>query len=384
MSSRSRRRAAAEERFTSGNRVTLLRDGPEVFGAMLEAMAQARRRVVVEMYWFASDHIGQKFRDALVDASQRGLEVRVTVDAVGSLGLSTEFFRPLRDFQQVRIFNPIAPWRSQRLSRLSRRDHRKLVIADDVAFTGGINVADAWAPTDPEVLPWRDDAVRVEGPAVVELADCFNSVWSWLESPESLPQSQRPEVSSHLYQTPSARVAVLPHAGVRQRRSAFNAYYFRVRRARHRVWLANAYFLPSRRMTNALRDAARRGIDVRVILPSRSDVEIVRHASRAMWTRLLASGVRLYEFQPRILHSKTAVVDGEWATVGSFNLDYLSLLSNLELNVSVLDRAFAKTVEDSFERDLEDSVEVNFDVFQSRSLGHRALERVSYWFRSWL
>jgi cardiolipin synthase len=137
-------------------------------------------------------------------------------------------------------------------------------------------------------------------------------------------------------------------------------------------------------MTRALRDATRRGVDLRVIVPGRSDVEIVRHASRAVWGRLLGAGARIYEWQPSILHSKTAVVDSEWATIGSFNLDYRSLRNNLELNVSVLDPVFAKTVEDSFRADMKQCIEVDRRAFMFRSLGDRLLERVAYWFRAWL
>jgi cardiolipin synthase len=150
------------------------------------------------------------------------------------------------------------------------------------------------------------------------------------------------------------------------------------------VWIANAYFLPDRRMTRAIGNASRRGADVRVIVPGRSDVEIVRHASRAVWGRLLSAGVRIFEWQPSVLHSKTAVIDGHWATVGSFNLDSRSYASNLELNVSALDQDFARTVERSFERDLAQCREVDRTAFANRSLVDRALERGAYWFRSWL
>jgi cardiolipin synthase A/B len=370
---RFRRFAASDERFSVGNRVTLLRDGPEAFPAMLEAIDAARRRVLLEMYWFEDDEVGRRFRDALVLAKARGVEVCVMYDAVGSLGLSSEFFSPLVDHAEVRVYNSLSPWRS-RLSKLSRRDHRKLLVTDDVAFTGGMNLV---------ARPWRDDAVRVQGPAVAELAACFAGVWASLDDSRRKRISLPAEVP--LTVDPfGARVAVLPQATGRFSRAAFNAYVSRLMGARRQVWIANAYFLPNGRMTRALRHATLRGVDVRLLVPARSDVEIVRHASRRVWGRLLRAGARIFEFQPSILHSKTAVVDGEWATMGSFNLDSRSFESNLELNISVLDRDFAAIVEASFERDFEQSIEVNRRQFDYRSLTDRTLEKAAYWFRSWL
>jgi cardiolipin synthase A/B len=379
--SRQAKPVRTDERFSAGNRVTLLRDGRDAFPAMLQAIEAASERVYLEMYWFGGDAVGSSFKDALVRAKTRGVDVRVVFDAVGSLGFGPEFFSPLAVGHDVRVYNPLARWRSK-LSRLSRRDHRKLLVADDIAFTGGINLAEQWAPSDPLTAPWRDDAIRVQGPAVGELMACFAGVWRRLDddyhgSRPLLTTTPEPDASG-------ARVAVLPQAYFRQRRTIYNAYYARVRGARHRVWIANAYFLPNGRMKRALRHATLRGVDVRILVPGRSDVEIVRHASRAVWGPLLGAGARIFEFQPSILHSKTAVIDGEWSTVGSFNLDYRSYATNLELNLSVLDVDFAAEVEQSFERDFERSLEVNRQQFQFRSVTDRTLERVAYWFRSWL
>lgn len=373
---------ASDERFSEGNRVTLLRDGAEAFPAMLEAIDAARSRVLLEMYWFDTDRVGVQFRDALLRAHERGVEVLVLYDAVGSLGLSAQFFHPLREPEQVRVYNPLAPWRS-RLSRLSRRDHRKLLIVDDVAFTGGINLAEPWLPSDDKTAPWRDDAVAVRGPAVAVLAASFHTTWQSLDE-ASTGASAPPAIPTAWAEVGSARVAVLAQSLTRHRRALFNAYFARVMSARRRIWIANAYFLPNGRMSRGLRHAALRGVDVRILVPGRSDVEIVRHASRSVWGRLLRAGARIFEFQPSVLHSKTAVIDGEWSTIGSFNLDYLSYASNLELNVSVLDREFAATVERSFELDWQRSQEVVPGDFLRRSLGDRTLETVAYWFRSWL
>lgn len=358
---------------------------------MLSAIASSRRRVWLEMYWFEADAVGVRFRDALGEASRRGVDIRVMIDAFGSFGTPLNFFAPLTLGHELLVYNPLANWQ-RGLSRLTRRDHRKLLIADDVGFTGGFNIASVWAPEDESAEPWRDDGVRMEGPAVDELAKAFGRVWQETELRTKYPAlaTLDEDARASAFQTQqanvpdSARVAVLPQTRATHRRLAFAAYLDRVRRAKRSIWIANAYFLPNRLMTRALRDATRRGVDLRVVVPGISDVEIVRHGSRAVWGRLLHAGARIYEWQPSILHSKTAVVDGEWATLGSFNLDYRSIRSNLELNVSVLDPAFAKAVEDSFLADLEQCIEVDRRAFMFRSLGDRLLERVAYWFRSWL
>lgn len=368
------------EVFTAGNSVRLLRDGPETFPAMLDAIERARRRVWLEMYWFDTDAIGTRFRDALLRAHQRGLDVRVMFDAIGSIGLPVTFFAPLRAGAEVRVFNPLGLWR-KRWSHLSTRDHRKLLLADDVAFTGGINIAEPWQPTDTAIPPWRDDSVRLEGPCTRELERCFEAVWRGDEHTDSASLAPGRAADTD---ADGARVAVLAQAGARRRKLVFHAYYQRFLSARSRIWIANAYFVPNRRTARALCDASRRAVDVRVIVPGRSDVEIVRHGGRAVWGPLLAAGVRIFEWQPSILHSKTAVVDQTWATVGSFNLDYRSYAANLELNVSILDADFACMVEDSFERDLKQCLEVDPIRFADRSLPARVLERAAYWFRSWL
>jgi cardiolipin synthase A/B len=368
-----------QERFVSGNSVSLLRDGAQAYPSMLEAIAAAKRQVLFEMYWFDSDRVGRRFAQALIDAAARGVEVALLYDSLGSWEANREMFAEIeRAGVHVIEYNPIAPWKHRfRIDRMTRRDHRKIVIVDGrVGFTGGINLANPWLPEGDERAPWRDDMIRVEGPCVAAMIECFLVTWRDeggrnLENLEPVETCDEGEL----------KVRVLGENFKRHRREILHAYLSNIYRAQRRVFITNAYFVPDLAVVRALKRAARRGVDVRVLLPSESDVPIVKHASRAMWGGLMKSGVRLFEWLPSILHSKSAVIDGRWSTIGSFNLDYQSLRNNLEINVAVLDEAFGAVMEASFERDLEQSREIDAHEFRFRPLGHRLLELVLYGFR---
>jgi cardiolipin synthase len=315
------------------------------------------------------------------------VEVAVLYDAVGSIGSDPAMFEALRRAgASVVEFGPVAPWRRRfRLERLTRRDHRKILVVDgEIGFTGGCNLGDPWLPLDDEGgRGWRDDMVSVRGPAARLLALVMLDTWRRAGG-TTLLRVRRSE--PHLgREAGGCKVSVLGEASFfRARREISQAYLTELYRAKKRAWIRNAYFVPDRRVRRALGNAARRGVDVRVLMPAESDVEIVRHASRATWGYLLRRGVRLFEFDAGILHAKSAVVDGRWSTIGTFNLDYLSLRSNLEVNVSVDDEGFGATMEGSFMRDLEQSREVDRTAFRFRPLGERLFELLAYRFRKLL
>jgi cardiolipin synthase A/B len=377
-----RRLRAVEERFVAGHRVALLRDGARAFPAMLDAIRDARRQVLLEMYWFDSDEIGRRFAQALIDARSRGVEVAVIYDSLGSWEADPEMFEEMeRAGVAVLEYNPLAPWKKRfRMGRLTRRDHRKILVVDArIGFTGGINLADVWKPESEGGANWRDDIISIEGHCVGGLIECFHHTWRAEGGPRLKPLAAQPcETNGKL------AVRVLGENFRRHRREIAVAYLYNIYRAQRRIWLSNSYFVPDPRVFRALTDAARRGVDVRVILPGESDVPIVRYASRAMWSGLMRRGVRIFEWIPSILHSKSAVVDGRWSTVGTFNLDYLSLRNNLEVNVAVLDESFGELMEESFRNDLEQCREVDPHEFIFRPLGDRLLEFVLYRFRKLL
>jgi len=379
-----RRYRQAAQPFVGNNRVELLRDGVEAYPRMLAAIEAAREQCLLEMYWFDSDHAGRRFADALGAAARRGVEVAVIYDDIGSIGTDPLMFEELKAAgAQVRVFNPVAPWRRRfRLDRLTLRDHRKILVVDgEVGFTGGCNLAAAWLPIDDGGRGWRDDAVRVEGPAVRGLTSSVLRTWHALGGPtlRRIGPSIPPSGTSG-----GQAVRVLAESYFRARREISRAYVRELYHAKERAWIRNAYFIPDRSVRRALGHAARRGVDVRVIMPGEIDVEIVRHASRSNWGYLLRHGVRLFEYQEGVLHAKSAVIDGRWSTIGTFNLDYLSLRSNLEINVSVRDPGFGATMEASFIRDLDQSREIDRTTFRFRPLGDRLLELLVYRFRKLL
>jgi cardiolipin synthase A/B len=374
-------------RFVPGNTVALLRDGREAFPVMLDAIAQARRQVLLEMYWFDSDVIGRRFAAELARALERGVEVAIIYDSVGSIGANRAMFAELESKgAKVLEYNPVAPWRRAfRLSfaRLSRRDHRKILVVDGcVGFTGGINLALQWAPVEEGGGGWRDDMVRIAGPAVNGLSHCFHRVWRRHEL--AAIQHLRAEAQTTLPGQRLLPVRILGERYFRHRHEIARDYASRVYAAKSRVYISNSYFVPDGSVRRALSRAAKRGVDVRVIVPAHSDVEAVKYAGRAQYEKLLKAGVRIYEWQDGMFHAKTAVIDGSWCTTGTFNFDYMSLRYNLEVNASVLDAELALQVEASFCKDLEGSREIELEDVVARSLSDRLVENTFYRLRKFL
>lgn len=375
-----RRYRDVPERFVEGNSVTLLRDGSQALPSMLEAIEAGARQILLEMYWFGSDRVGTEFADALGRAARRGVQVAVLYDSVGSLETDASLFNGLRSAGcQVIEVNPLWPWhRRFRLDRLVWRDHRKLLVVDaSVAFTGGVNLAEPWLPRTQGGLGWRDDMVCLKGPAVAELMESFLATWSQLGGAPL--EAARP--SDALQSAGSTRVAVLRNGFGRHRRQIIRAYVMHIYRARERVWIKNPYFVPDRRVVRALARAADRGVDVRILVPLHSDVPLLNAASRAQWSRLLRRGVRIFEWQGTMLHAKTAVIDRTWSTIGTFNLDFRSLLWNLEVNLAIDSQEIGHTMEMGFLHDLEGAREVDPIAFFGRSFVERGLEWLGYRFR---
>jgi cardiolipin synthase A/B len=374
-------------RFVPGNQVRLLKDGREAFPAMLEAIEQAQRQILLEMYWFGSDRVGRRFADALIRARRRGVEVGVIYDSVGSITADPAMFNELEQ-QGIALleYHPVAPWRRRfkfSFTRLSHRDHRKILVIDgNIGFTGGINLADQWAPREEEGGDWRDDMMRIEGPAVEGLSRCFHRVWRR----HRLAPLARLEAAPPLDRGAEKLlpVRILGERYFRHRHEIARDYASRLYAAKERAFIANSYFVPDGSIRRALVRAARRGVDVRVIVPAHSDVEAVKFAGRAQYARLLAAGVRIYEWQDGMFHSKTAVIDGRWCTTGTFNFDYMSLRQNLEVNASVLDVALAAQVEQAFREDLLRAREIEMAEVQFRSLSDRLLESTFYRLRKFL
>ncbi len=332
--------------FTDGNSVSLLRNGAEFFPALVSAINNARICVYVETYIFADDAAGREVAVALTSAVARGVDVRVVVDSFGTGPyLSESLVRMLIDskVQLVRYREDAVSinWNRARLRRL----HRKIVIVDGaIAFVGGINIIDDMN-TPGQSPPRVDFAVCVRGPLLEPVVAAANRLWLVLRV-TSVTASPLPELNIAPDAAPCGRVKAkfVLRDNFRFRRQIENAYLAALRVARSEVVIASAYFLPGIRFRHALLLAAGRGVRVTLILQSRVEIRLLRHATRALYGQLLAGGVRIVEYERSFLHAKVAVVDGWWATVGSSNIDPFSLLLAREANVVVRDAEFAEAL----------------------------------------
>jgi cardiolipin synthase A/B len=351
-----------------GNRCSHLRDGVEAFPAMLDAIRGAHRWVRLESYIFGNDAVGELFGRTLAEAAERGVQVTVVYDALGSWGLPRQFVHSLRARGvKIRAFNPFSFRRG--FKKFMRRDHRKLLVVDgEVAFVGGLNIAAQWAPKG-EGGGWRDDVLRIEGPAVGVLERCFCATWRVVLN-ERLRKWRRGRQMRLGPAKGSVALSVLS-----SRRSIHRAYLAAIESARKSIVVAAGYFVPDRRILKALKAAAARGVDVRLVLAGKSDHWAVQFATRALYDRLLRWGLKVYEWHDCVLHSKTAVVDGTWATVGSFNLEPWSLLWNHEMNVVVADRRVARTLERTLLDDASRSEPIVLETWRKRPVWQKALER---------
>jgi cardiolipin synthase len=333
-------------RWREGNHIELLRAGKEAFPAMLAAIAGAQREILLETYIFEDDRTGRTFAEALAERARAGVTVRLIYDAVGSWGMASTFVDDLRRAGvQVLEFHPIAPWR--RRFNLSKRDHRKiLVVDDDVAFIGGLNISDDYADPSAGGRGWHDLHCELHGPIVFDLSRLFRKTWLYCHG-APYPSPVPPAPSNK----PGALMCLRDNGQIRLRRSIRRAYMTGFRAAQQRILVENAYFLPDFGMRSLLRRAVRRGVDVRVIVPGRSDVALVELAGLYVYRRLAHAGVKILRWQGVMMHSKAAVIDGVWSVIGSYNLDHRSLGYNLEAVVEILDSSHGAVMETQFAQD---------------------------------
>ena len=358
---------APRVRWEGGNRVRLLEGGDQLFPAMAGALAQAQHEVWFATYIFHDDGAGRAVADALIAAARRGVAVHLVVDGFGSKATLPTVRAWLADSEvRLEVFRPIDRWWQWLQPQQLRRLHQKLCVVDDaVAYVGGINVIDdrndlnhGWGDT-----PRLDFAVEVTGPLAPAVRHAARAMWArahlghgWrreaerlLVSPTPLDRTRRllrtlgaaPREPHQPRDTRPMRAAFVVRDNVGQRRAIERRYIEAMRQAKTRIDIAVPYFYPGRRFRRTLRDAARRGVQVRLLLQGKVDYPIAALAARVLYDELRSRGVRIFEYMPAFLHAKVAVVDDSWATVGSSNIDPLSLLLNLEANVLVRDASFA-------------------------------------------
>ena len=376
--------ALAGTRLSVGNAAVPLEDGRATYRSMLQAIRGARHHVHMEMYIFEDDEVGREFAQAMAERARAGVKVRLIYDAVGSMGARKEFFGEMEQAGiAVAVFNPVAPGLLKRGPvGAQARDHRKLLLVDGrIAILGGINISRVYGSASPsgsargesfEDRPWRDLQVRIEGPVVADFQRAFVDQWKkWKK--EDIPEAG-------LY----PKLAAAGHHVVRavasspQEDGAPDALYLAlisaIESAETEVLITNAYFVPHPQLTEALIAAARRGVDVKIVLPGKTDNALVFHAGRAHYQPLLEAGVKIFERKERLLHTKSAVIDGVWSTVGSTNLDWRSLAYNDELNAIVMGPEFAGKMKAIFERDLANSEAITPEKWAKRPFMDRVKE----------
>ena len=350
---------------------------------MRQAVRSAEREILLESYIYKDDATGRAFLEDLAAACSRGVAVKVLADALGSAATSAELWQEMaRRGIDFRLYHPLF----EQLWYQPFRDHRKILVIDGrIAFTGGMNIGEEYGspvrkrrakPGD----TWRDTHVKVTGPTAWEMAIVFSEGWSRAGgSPLALRPLPAEEAAG-----PPPRILVLDSQFRRGQAESAAALAAIVGAARSYVWITNAYFAPGWRAVRTLGHAARRGVDVRLMLPGRSDVPIARHAGHGYYSRLLSRGVRIFEYQASILHAKTLVADGYVSVVGSTNLDFRSFVFNAECDLAILDEKTALELTGAFAQDMANAVEVCRPEWRRRPLLHRLGDDAARWLAPFL
>ncbi len=385
-------RALSGSPLVSGNRIRLLRDGEEALPAMFAAMQSARDHINLE-FFILQDVVchGTRLSDLLLDRLRHGVQINIIYDAWGSKATPNAMFDKLRAAgARVLVFNPIDPLATRVGWSPNNRDHRKILVVDGkVALTGGVNLEKVYEnprgagiPDDGDAMKahWRDTAIQVEGPAVADLQRLFFSTW----------QDQNGEPVAQANYFPALRtcgdetVRIIGSAPGEKRPLYFISLITAVLSSNTRVWLSTGYFVPPHSERRQFRQTARRGVDLRFVVPSHSDVESAVYAARAAYGRLLEAGARIYEMRTSVLHSKLATVDGVWSVIGSSNLDRRSVVFNNEVDVIILGRDTAAQVESFLRQDMENSHPITLAEWRRRPLGERLQELQARLWEYWM
>ena len=392
------RHLALEEAVTGSplvvsNRTTLFQDGESTYAAMFKAIAAAKDNINIETYIIEDDEIGKKFSDVLIAKQAAGVQVTLIYDGVGSLQTPKAFFQRLKE-SGIRTleFNPVNPLLAKKGWEINQRDHRKLLIIDgQSAFLGGINISSVYSSGSSakreaskkttDMTPWRDTHLLVEGPVVAEFQKLFIDTWA-KQKGEALPERKYFPPLVQKGKEVVRAIGSSPDDGAGGQ--MYNTLISVINSAETSVYITNAYFAPDKLIMGALKDAARRGVDVKIILPSESDSALVYYAGHSYYNDLLTAGVKIYERRVSLLHAKTALIDGVWSTIGSTNLDWRSFLHNDEINAVVLGTDFGKQMNTMFDKDLAESDAITLAAWRERSLVKRVKEQAARIWVYWL
>jgi cardiolipin synthase len=385
-------RRYASAPLTTGNRVRVLVDGPQTYAAIEAAMRDAKRYIDLETFIYGDDDIGRRFAALLAEKHREGVKVRVLYDSLGSMETPRRFFDGLRaQGVEVREFRPLNPVRNPAIWKIDNRDHRKIIVVDGrTGFTGGINIdstyqsASASRPGSKRGLKdgWRDTHVRIEGPAVAQLQSLFLESWRKAGGAAN-PDDEVVDVAA-IRPAGNTLVTIVGQSSESDDRSLYGTYLAAFNCASRRLWITHAYFAPNEDLLDAMTNAAQRGVDVKLIVPSFTDSTLVLNATQATYTRLLQAGVKIYELKDAMLHAKSVVIDGAVSIVGSANLDMRSFVHNDEVNAIVIDRDVAQRMEQVFARDLQAARPVELARWEQRSAWQRFKEFWVSLFRYWI
>ena len=374
-------------------RETVFDNGSDYFSALLKDIQNAKNSVSLETYIYDTDHLGDQITEALEQAARRGVHVRVLVDGAGSPFWTTSYAKPLEAAgARTRVFHPF-PWQLWNWSRAkvklpwvlkllyllikcNTRNHRKVCIIDDrVAYLGSINISKCHLNKQDGGDGWRDTAIKLTGLDLTGLSEAYTAAWSHRSIKERLRT-----LFQHIRQDPPIRLNHSRH----RRRLLHKALIRRVRNCKHRVWITNAYFVPDHRLLNALKEAANNGVDVRILLPKKSDLAMMPWATSTFYYNLIQAGVRIFEYLPSMLHAKSLIID-QWATVGSTNLNHRSLLHDLEADVRISLHGSQQQLERMFLNDLTQSRELDLRTwYRMRPRRHRLLGRLVLYLKYWI
>lgn len=373
------------EPMLRGNRVELLQDGPQTFEAMFRAIDAARDHVNIESYIVAADGPGEELAARLVQRCRCGVKVNLLFDSFGSLRTSSAFFTRLAQAGvSLCEYNPVQHWGALVSRALHLRDHRKLLVVDgSIGFIGGVNISPVYGSGPASgrgSAGWRDLHVQVAGPAVHRLQELFVAHWKRFATHPMQPGRYFPPLAPAGTQS----VGVAACDAGRCRNPYYRALLGAIDTARSSVMLTTAYLVPPRRLLRSLLHAAERGVAVDLLLPGISDFWAPLQAGRSHYTRLLQAGVRIHERHDRLLHAKACVIDGVWASVGSSNADWRSIVHNAEANLLVLDEAFATQVEQVFRQDVARARRIDADRWAARPYWHRCTEALARRFEFFL
>lgn len=375
----------------AGNQASLLVDGPATFTAMRQAIEHAQQYIHLEIYIFKDDALGRQIADLLLKKRAEGVRVRIIYDAVGARFTPVAFFARLHaNGVELLEYQPLNPLRSRYGWHPNNRDHRKILIVDGrIAFTGGINISSSYTTSAfqkmhkphfaPEKCAWRDTDIQIRGPAVAGFQRLFLAKW---QQYRGMPAEQDlyPEIPAQ----GDDRVQVLASTARVPENPIHAAYINAIVGARKRVCITNAYFAPDNGIIRVLEQAAQRGVDVKIILSTVSDFNIVLYAGHYYYQRLLTAGVRIFELQKTLLHSKTALVDDDWATVGSYNLDIRSYKLNQEVNAVIWSRTLNHHLNQVAQQDLSNSKEITHKAWAARPFLDVWKEDLSHLAAHWL